>query len=265
MKSLLDSFDWELISRDFDEKFTRFNSMRSLRGPCVLEEKRTADLVGLLDKSRPKDHYYNRVFGLCNANIDQLDDLIDWYRQAGVNCNISIAPNVASDEFLESIQAKGFRYWDSDWVFFRAASNTFSTVETTFDIQRISEANFEEFVEHLVEAGLPLDQSSVPRVASFYTASQFENYVIRLNEKMVASASVFIDGEIAWLANAQTLQTYRQQGMQLALLEYRVQRALEQSCTQVFTDAQFDSTSHRNILRAGFQLLYATSNMRLTV
>ena len=79
------------------------------------------------------------------------------------------------------------------------------------------------------------------------------------------TGAVFIDGETAWMDFGATSPQFRCRGSQSSLLRHRVQFALEQGCTRMFTctgeavpgDPQH---SYSNIQKAGFVEDYVRAN-----
>ena len=65
-------------------------------------------------------------------------------------------------------------------------------------------------------------------------------------------ARLWIHGDVAELGGAATLPGYRGRGVQMALLRYRINEAISAGCTTIITEAEPDSDSTRNVLRAGF-------------
>jgi GNAT superfamily N-acetyltransferase len=135
--------------------------------------------------------------------------------------------------------------------------------ESEIQIEKVDAENLDGFFEHLKSTGVKIDAVVQPGVSHYYTSAEFENYFALLDGQLAASASIFLCEGIAWLSNATTLEPYRNRGCQSALLRRRIERAEQLACDTVFTDAVYGSTSHRNILRAGFELAYSSVNMQL--
>jgi GNAT superfamily N-acetyltransferase len=85
--------------------------------------------------------------------------------------------------------------------------------------------------------------------------------VALVDGRPAATGSVTAIGDVAWLGGAATLEPARGRGLQTALLAERLHRARELGCTLAAVTALPAITSSRNILRAGFQLLYTQTVM----
>ena len=260
---LLESMDLDLIAGRVDVAFTRFNNRRSLTRPCVLQEKQFGQAIAFIDKNRPGDIYYNRVIGFAERDLAHLYEMLEWYRSAAINCNISIPPHQQTDDLLRGLQLEGFRVIGSDWNFYRDPAEPLSACESGIQIEKVDAENIDRFFEHLKSTGVKIDAVVQSDVSHYYSSTEFENYFALLDGEVAASASIFLCEGIAWLSNATTVEAYRHRGCQSALLRRRIERAKQLACKTVFTDAVYGSTSHRNILRAGFELAFSSINMQL--
>jgi GNAT superfamily N-acetyltransferase len=86
-------------------------------------------------------------------------------------------------------------------------------------------------------------------------------YLARVDGEPVACAAMLLDGEVAELGVAATLESGRRRGCQLALLRRRIEDAAAAGVRTLFVDAGErepgrPSASHGNVLRAGFEEAY---------
>jgi len=73
---------------------------------------------------------------------------------------------------------------------------------------------------------------------------------------VAGGASLRLQDGIAQLAGAATLPEHRGQGVQSALLRYRLQAAARRGCDVAVVTTQPGSKSTENVQRFGFSLLY---------
>jgi N-acetylglutamate synthase-like GNAT family acetyltransferase len=90
-------------------------------------------------------------------------------------------------------------------------------------------------------------------------------YVAKVDGSAQAAAAMFLDGRLAELGMAATLEPARRRGCQLALLRRRILDAAAAGCELLFVktgerDPKRPSNSYRNILRAGFEEAYVRPN-----
>ena len=83
-----------------------------------------------------------------------------------------------------------------------------------------------------------------------------ECYLAYVDEKASGGAALSIREGIAGLFGASTLPEFRGRGVQTALLHARLARAAEAGAELAMCLAQPGSTSQRNVVRQGFQVLY---------
>jgi GNAT superfamily N-acetyltransferase len=83
-----------------------------------------------------------------------------------------------------------------------------------------------------------------------------ECYLARVDGKVAGGGSLVLRDAVAGLFGASTLPAFRKHGVQSALLHARLARAAEAGCDLAVCLARPGSTSQRNIVRSGFQVLY---------
>ena len=90
----------------------------------------------------------------------------------------------------------------------------------------------------------------------FACAPKVECYLAHLDGQIAGGATLIIRDGVAGLFGASTLAAYRGRGVQTALLETRLARALDANCDLAVCLARPGSSSERNVMRQGFQALY---------
>lgn len=86
-------------------------------------------------------------------------------------------------------------------------------------------------------------------------------YVVRAHGRMVAAASLRVDGAIAQLTGSATLPEFRRRGMQTAFLRRRLADARAAGCELAVVTTAPGSKSQENAMRQGFALLYSRAVM----
>ena len=95
-----------------------------------------------------------------------------------------------------------------------------------------------------------------PIFRDMIAAPSFERYLARRGGAAAGAGSLRLDNGVAQLAGAATLPTHRRQGVQTALLNYRLSEASRRGCDVAVVTTQPGSKSQENVQRAGFSLLY---------
>jgi Acetyltransferase (GNAT) domain len=90
----------------------------------------------------------------------------------------------------------------------------------------------------------------------FAEGPRAECYLARVDGKVAGGGTLALSDAVAGLFGASTLVEFRKRGVQTALLYARLARAVEAGCDLAVCLARPGSTSQRNIVRSGFQVLY---------
>lgn len=102
----------------------------------------------------------------------------------------------------------------------------------------------------------PVTQEFLDVMKLFATGPHVECYLASLDGRVVGGATLAMRQGIGGLFGASTLLEYRRRGVQTALLNHRLNRAVELGCDLAVSLARPGSASEHNIVRRGFQVLY---------
>jgi GNAT superfamily N-acetyltransferase len=113
--------------------------------------------------------------------------------------------------------------------------------------------------------------SHMPELGAFFedigrVAVEAEGYVpllVEKNGRPVAAGAMSLAGGVGLLAGASTVPEARRQGVQRALLTYRLRYAAEHGCDIAMMGAAPGSDSQRNAERVGFRMAYTRIKWRL--
>jgi GNAT superfamily N-acetyltransferase len=87
-------------------------------------------------------------------------------------------------------------------------------------------------------------------------------FLVWMDGKPVSAGAMDIHDGVASFIAGQTLPAFRGRGLQTALLQARLSAAKIAGCNLALTHSRPGNTSQRNILRAGFQLVYTNIDLR---
>jgi GNAT superfamily N-acetyltransferase len=87
-------------------------------------------------------------------------------------------------------------------------------------------------------------------------APGFERYLARRGDAVAGGASLRLQDGVAQLAGAATLPEHRRNGVQTALLQFRLLTAARRGCDIAVVTTQPGSKSAENVERFGFAILY---------
>jgi GNAT superfamily N-acetyltransferase len=92
--------------------------------------------------------------------------------------------------------------------------------------------------------------------ADTFATPSFERFIARRDGVVAGGASLRLHQGVAQLAGAATLPDHRRQGVQTALLRYRLLDAARRGCDVAVVTTQPGSKSTENVQRFGFAVLY---------
>jgi hypothetical protein len=248
-----------------DAKFTSYNTVRTLR----LEEGRFEHKqFGRATAMRDPTHaarYYNRVVGFGELELERLDEIIDFYREVGKRCSITLTPDRATPQVLDALSRRGFGLAATNCVFGIRTSTT-AGPPSDLPIRRAVPADIDRVLSLWDHDGRdPVTPEIVAKKASAQFAAEFPIYLIEMEGRAVAMASMFTSGGVAWLGNSETLPSHRRRSCQLALLHHRIREAAQMGCDLAVSDTEFGTTSHRNVERAGMRMIFQEMTIELTI
>lgn len=88
-------------------------------------------------------------------------------------------------------------------------------------------------------------------------------FLAELEDEPISTGMLFICDDVASLAGASTIPKGRRQGAQLALLDARLQHAVEHGCKIAIMSALPGSQSQRNAEKNGFRIAYTRTKWQL--
>lgn len=144
-----------------------------------------------------------------------------------------------------------------------------ASVPTNISVDLATEDEVPAWIGIAVEAFMHLDgtgsvpDDALPRdqlakvIEEVMGAPGFLRYLARIDGQVVGEAAMRIDGDLAQVSGAGTLPHARGRGVQKALLQRRLSDARRAGCTLAVVTTAPGTRSQENVMRRGFELLYA--------
>jgi GNAT superfamily N-acetyltransferase len=92
--------------------------------------------------------------------------------------------------------------------------------------------------------------------AAFFAVPGIGLYRAAVDGAIAGVARLVIDGDLAEFGGGATLPEFRGRGVQQAMLHHRIDEACAAGCSMLVTEAEPETGSARNILRAGFEAAF---------
>ncbi|WP_068787093.1 GNAT family N-acetyltransferase [Paenibacillus phocaensis] len=254
-----------------ETELTQFNHERSLylAESARLTVTRIGGTTLLLDASSPASSYYNRVIGFGPADLDRLPEILGTYTAAGIDPCFDMSPDRQTGEVAEVLAARGFvpRLQLAFLKLERIGENleqakpAQAQARKDIAVSRVADEAGALSLIQLIERsrggdGSALEEAKVQQKSRYFYRADFQNYVAWIGGEPAGIGSLFIRRETGYLANDFTFPEHRRQGVQTALIRHRLQAASALGLTRVYTDVEFASASHVNMLRCGFEMVY---------
>ena len=217
---------------------------------------------------------FNKVAGMGFDGVPSSDDLDRLeaefaVRRAPVQFEIS---TLADPDLFRALTRRGYELVGFENVLGRALGpiDRAADAETSIRINPVAPHENAVWLDAVVTAFLKpdtfdgpashesFDRATLERVyTDTFRAPSFERLLARRDDEVAGGASVRVFEGIVQLCGAATLPAHRRQGVQSALLRYRLDMAARRGCDLAIVTTQPGSKSQQNVQRFGFSLLYA--------
>lgn len=194
-----------------------------------------------------------------------LEAAVTWAGSRGVDAYVPVTPglpdSVAAEEWL---RVNGFAPGYSWMKFLRDTHPPRFKVADEIEVVELSDPEQEPF-GMIAATGFDLPAWAAAFFAGLPGRQDWRCYVARIGGTAQACAAMLVDGAVAELGIAATLEPARGRGCQPALLHHRIVDAAASGCDTLLIETGErtpgrPSPSYRNILRAGFKESYLRPN-----
>jgi hypothetical protein len=261
--TLESSFPLKVELAETNTVFSRLTAWSGLEGnPQQVYIENFGNAKAFIVKGIP-DPYFNSVRGLTSEDMDQLDNIIEFYHDHKVSCRFDIPPSVNPDLLLK-LAERGYYQSGFHSSLYRFTNKELSIPgsDDGIEVRQIEDSEFNYFGEIYTKAFTMPDF-----LASAVTANNlvlkdrpgWQFYLATDNHVPAAVAVLYVQDGMASLAAAATLPAFQGRGYHSALLAARINEARKLECDLVVGQARFGSASEGNMKRFGLQLAYTKS------
>ena len=219
--------------------------------------RRFDDAVALMARQVPSPHF-NAVVGLRGGQEHLVGELDDWYRANDIKARFVIGPGDLTVALGRALAARGYAQTDFETVLY-AAPPPIPTADSPFEIFAVDSPDLiDEFLDALLTGwGIPREHHAGAKanMSGWLDVPAFRLYLVRIDGRPAAAAKLFVHDGIGLFPDAATDPEFRGRGLQTALLRHRCVVAAQSGAEMVYSQAQFGSTSHRNMERVGLRVL----------
>jgi ribosomal protein S18 acetylase RimI-like enzyme len=248
-----------VIGMDLGYTLSRMRVLERIPGNPIGTAVRREDNVTALMARQLPSLAFNRVVGLRRGQAHLIAPLVDWYHAQGTSAPFEIAAGDDEPEIGRELARLGFfqsgfhaalvREPDADMV-----------VPAEVEVQRVANAEaMDEFLAaYLLGWGIPepARQQFKRNARPWIDEPGWSLYLARCDGQPAATAILYMNDGVGYLADAAADPAYRRRGLHAALLRRRIRDASRAGARFVCSGAFHLSTSHRNMERAGMRLLF---------
>lgn len=217
-----------------------------------------ARIAALMVRQIPSPSF-NRVVGLRAGDEAHVAPLVAWYREHDAAARFEMVPGDFDAALGRELARHGLFHSGFHATLACRADDPIATAPAA-EIERVtSAATMEDFLAAYVAGwGFPADQHPQfkANVRPWLLQPGWSLYLARVDGRPAATATLFVQGDTAYCADATTDPAFRRRGLHSALLHRRIMDARRAGVDLVTSGAAFLSASHRNMERIGMRLMF---------
>jgi ribosomal protein S18 acetylase RimI-like enzyme len=229
--------------------------------PVGIAVRAVDNVVALMARHLPSPAF-NSVVGLREGQADRIRPLVEWYREHGVAGRFEIAAGDDDPALGRELARLGFFQSRCHAALIREADLDVPVSGEVVVESVTSSEQMEEFLAaYVLGWGIPeaaRDQFK-QNVRPWLGQPGWSLYLARSEGRATAAGTLFIQDGVGYFADSATDPAFRGRGLHAALLRRRLLDASTARVDFVCSGADFLSTSHRNMERAGMRLLFLRS------
>ncbi|MGC5326157.1 GNAT family N-acetyltransferase [Brevibacillus sp. SYSU BS000544] len=254
---------------DFLVMQDRMLAMQAKSGnPIGVEIKQFGNATALLAKNLPiRD--FNRVYGFTPEDVPFLDEIKSFYldQSSRIPFGIDVVPSACTSKMLEQLSLAGFRQTDFHTAMYGIPNSLVETYSpsqptTSVTVHEVSPVELPVIEQIFIDAlELPFNEpSELPENLAFlHNHPDWKLFLGYVNEQPAGFALFHLKENVASFAQAGTKPEFRGHGLQTALLQARMQAAIDTDAALLVAQASFGSISLRNLQRFGMQVAFTKS------
>jgi hypothetical protein len=209
--------------------------------------------------------FMNLILGAASADAAAegfVGEAVDWAREQGVRGFALLEPDGAGAGAAETALLGAGYERGHDWMrFVRDPHPPRFKIAAEVEVVELDGSEEDAPFGAIAALGFGLPAWAASLFAPLPGLPDWRCYVARLDGEPQACAAMLLDGEVAELGVAATLEGGRRRGCQLALLARRIEDAAAAGARTLFVETGArvpgrPSTSYANVLRAGFEEAY---------
>lgn len=252
-----------LENSEVDALTSRLTEIQKIEGnPMEVEIKKFGHATAFSAKNMPGPSF-NTVKGLKQGDEEQIEHIIQFYKQKEIPARFELTPAHTSSKLLSRLNETGLFHNDFHSTLYASLKNNLNEMIAIHNsgiiIRKLKEQEFDTFAD-IYTKGFQMPTFLKSGIAKnnkiLFNNQNWTFYIATYEDEPVGIGVLFIQNGIANLAAAATIPGLRNKGIQSALIKQRIQEATRQECEFVVGQAKYDSVSQNNMERAGLSIAY---------
>lgn len=251
----------QIEQMDIEYSVSRLGGMQAAPGnPLGIQIKSFGGAVAFLIKAWPDFWYGQKVLGLSSAQVTFLDEVVRLFRENHLSCRFEIIPGNLDAALASRLNELRFIQMGFSTALYGSPRRNMQAFPANVTVQPVSTSQIDFFIDLYQDCfEYPRLVEIEKRIVRGWIESAhpaLDCYIANLDNNPAGIGILFSHGKMSLLADAAVLPRYRSSGCHTALIQRRIDRAVERGSELVTSFPAFGSNSHRNLERAGLRIAY---------
>ncbi|MGF2769925.1 GNAT family N-acetyltransferase [Bacillus cereus] len=250
----------EIENAEIDMLSSRLERLQTISGnPMQVQMKKFGSATAFSSKiiAGPA---FNTVKGITNA--DAIDAIISYYELLQIPCRFEITPAQGTAELFQYLSQKGFYQSSFHTALYSIPRVDPSLLPANISVRQLKENEFHILADIYVRGfNMPSFTKDGVRQNNeiLYDKPGWHFFIAEVQNTPAGIGVLYINNGIASLAASATLPEFQRKGCHTALIQKRIETAIESNCTLIVGQARFGSGSQNNMERAHMKIAYTKS------
>ncbi|GAB6515235.1 GNAT family N-acetyltransferase [Bacillus cereus] len=250
----------EIENAEIDMISSRLERLQTISGnPMQVQMKKFGSATAFSSKiiAGPA---FNTVKGITNA--DAIDAIISYYESLQIPCRFEITPAQGTAELFQYLSQKGFYQSSFHTALYSIPGVDPSLLPANISVRQLKENEFHILADIYVRGfNMPSFTKDGVRQNNkiLYDKPGWHFFIAEVQNTPAGIGVLYINNGIASLAASATLPEFQRKGCHTALIQKRIETAIESNCNLIVGQARFGSGSQNNMERAHMKIAYTKS------
>ncbi|WP_410985910.1 GNAT family N-acetyltransferase [Bacillus paranthracis] len=203
---------------------------------------------------------FNTIKGITNTT--QIDEIISYYQSLQIPCRFEITPAQGTAELFQYLSEKGFYQSSFHTALYSTPREDPSLLPSNISVRKLKENEFDVFADIYVRGfNMPSFTKDGVRQNNeiLYDKPGWHFFIAEVQNIPAGIGVLYINKDVASLAASATLPEFQRKGCHTALIQKRIETAIESNCHLIVGQARFGSSSQNNMERAHMKIAYTKS------